>query len=286
MAVEACKAAFCGLHDAFRLQSAVHIFRKSPHIQALATQCCKLNGAIFLTSVLFLNYVLQPLLAHIILDKMLEDGLLGLLLTWLLRVFWIFPIYCISFILSGVWYQDIADEAFLLNKGADSKQAPSQNKFVKMLSEELYRMLVVGVFLLQCTACSFLPYIGSALSTVQMTWLCSLYSFEYKWSLEKWPLEEKLFFFESNWAYMAGFGLPAALVNWYFPQFVNYGIYALVFPLFIVMAIIAKPPNNTLATQDHRGYFRLPVFGPSKWLTAMILRVVCHYQRRNQAHGR
>jgi len=287
MGLPIAEAALAGLRDSFKLHWAVLFFSKSQRIQTLAIQCFKLNGAIFLSSVLFLNYILQPILSQIVSDRVLDDGVLGSFFTWMLRLLWVFPIYCISFILSGVWYQDIADETFLLKRDisrAASPQVPDkasfQQRFVKVLSEELYRMLVVGVFLLQCTACSFIPYIGQVLSTAQMTWLCSLYSFEYKWSLEGWPLEAKLTFFESNWAYMAGFGLPAALVNCYFPQFVNYGIYALVFPIFIMMAIIANPSDNSPTPRARPRYVRLPVFRLSKWITTMILRVVCRYQRR------
>jgi etoposide-induced 2.4 mRNA len=284
------EAALAGLRDSFKLHRAGSFFTQSKHIQDLAIQCFKLNGAIFLSSVLFLNWILQPILAHIISARVPEDGLLETLFTWMLRLLWVFPIYCISFILSGVWYQDIADETFLLvnkEKKADAKPLPRnqtsfQHRFIRMLSEELYRSLVVSIFLLQCTACSFIPYTGQILSTAMMTWLCSLYSFEYKWSLEGWPLEAKLRFFELNWAYMAGFGLPAALVNWYFPQFVNYGIYALVFPIFIMMAIIAKPPDNSPTSHTPSRYVRLPVFRLSKWISTMVLRVVCRYQRRER----
>jgi len=291
MGLPIAEAAFAGLRDAFKIHRAVVFFTESKRIQDLAIQCFKLNGAIFLSSVLFLNWILQPILAHIISAQVPEDGFLETLFTWMLRLLWVFPIYCISFILSGVWYQDIADETFLRNKegkveGRQANEASFQKRFIRMLSEELYRTVVVSIFLLQCTACSFIPLIGQVLSTAMMTLLCSLYSFEYKWSLEGWPLEAKLTFFELNWAYMAGFGLPAALVNWYFPQFVNYGIYALVFPIFIMMAIIANPPDNSPTGHRPARYVRLPVFRLSKWISTMVLRVVCRYQRQERQLGK
>jgi len=278
------EAALAGLLDSCKIYWAILLFVKSKRIRTLATQCFQLNGAIFLTSVLFMNYVLHPLVSFIISDRGPADGVMETLFHVMFLVLWVFPIYVISFILNAVWYQDIADETFLHNRDGEKHtvapdKATFQQRLVKVLSEELYRMLVAFMFLLQSLVCSGIPHIGVALYFVQATWLQSLYSFEYKWSLEGWPLEAKLTFFEFNWAYMAGFGLPAALVNWYFPMFVSSGIYALVFPIFIMMAILANPADNSPTARTAPRYLRLPVFRLSKWLTTMVLRVVCRKRR-------
>ncbi len=39
---------------------------------------------------------------------------LDMTLFWLYQVAWIYPVYGISFLFNSVWYQDIAEHAFLL----------------------------------------------------------------------------------------------------------------------------------------------------------------------------
>jgi len=121
--------------------------------------------------------------------------------------------------------------------------------------------------------CSLIPRIGTGLTLVQTAWLYSLYSFEYKWSLENWGLEDRLAFCEWNWAYMLGFGFPAAVLTVFFSKFVGLALLALLFPIFIMTAIVAEPRDNSAETS--RRYMRLPVFRLSKWVTTMVLRVVC-----------
>ena len=46
---------------------------------------------------------------------------------------------------------------------------------------------------------------------------------------------------ESNVPYYTGFGLPFALCTWFFPYLIGNGVWALVFPLFLVTALLAEP---------------------------------------------
>jgi etoposide-induced 2.4 mRNA len=39
------------------------------------------------------------------------------LTVYLLQVLWMYPIYCISFILNTIWYQEIADDAYFQQHG-------------------------------------------------------------------------------------------------------------------------------------------------------------------------
>lgn len=99
------------------------------------------------------------------------------------------------------------------------------------MAEELYRLLLITSFLIQCVIISFVPYIGSWLSIIHYSWLHALYSFEYKWSLEGWKVETRIEYFERRWAYFCGFGLPAALIGYFFPKWIGSGFFALTFPL-------------------------------------------------------
>jgi hypothetical protein len=66
----------------------------------------------------------------------------------------------------------------------------------------------------------------------------------YKWSFLGWSLEYRLKFFELHWGYFLGFGLPSVTLSLIFPKFISLGLFALAFPIFIILAIIAKPVSH------------------------------------------
>lgn len=126
-------------------------------------------------------------------------------------------------------------------------------------SDELYRAILVAFFLLQTVLSYLIPVIGPVTSFIHLSWLYSLYCFEYKWSLAGWSLEKRLGHLEQNWydgallgycyqavvsgvlsvvvscctvrAYFAGFGSPFTLATFFVPNFVSKGIFALLFPV-------------------------------------------------------
>ncbi|RLN96866.1 hypothetical protein BBJ28_00011054 [Nothophytophthora sp. Chile5] len=98
-------------------------------------------------------------------------------------------------------------------------------------ADEMYRAILVAFFLLQTVLSYLIPVIGPAASFIHLSWLYSLYCFEYKWSLAGWSLERRLAHLEQNWAYFAGFGSPFTLATFFVPNFVSKGIFALLFPV-------------------------------------------------------
>ena len=96
------------------------------------------------------------------------------------QILWIYPIYGLSFVLSTVWYQDIADHAYLVfRNGKRHEFVMSFSRWLSLMADELYRCLVVGAFSLQMTLCALVPYgLGSVLSVLHLAWIYSLYSFE------------------------------------------------------------------------------------------------------------
>lgn len=74
------------------------------------------------------------------------------------------------------------------------------------MSEEVYRLLLIGSFFLEITLFSLVPIIGRLVWSIHLCWLYSFYSFEYKWALEGWSLEQRISYFEKRWPYFFGFG--------------------------------------------------------------------------------
>ena len=233
---------------------------------------------------------------------------IGNTLLFVYRLLLVYPIYGLSALLSRIWYQDISDHTFMIIVGSSSSSAAAAannndkkiNKkttfpgLVKMVAEEIYRHILTGAFLIQSSLVAFIPVIGPTLAVLHLSWFYAQYSFEYKWSQEKKTLDERLFYLETRWAYFAGFGLPAAIFTICFIQFIAYGVFACIFPVFMVLAIIApgppplaslfrpSPPPPEEEEEEHENEEEennwepppLPIFYYSKRLNGLVLRCV------------
>ena len=102
-----------------------------------------------------------------------------------------------------------------------------------------------------------------------LCWLYSLYCFEYKWA--HWSISKRLKYIEENWPYFVGFGLvvgtPFTLASYYYGLWISYAIWWLLFPLFIITAIGAKPPEDT----EVKGKVRFALFKFAKLLNMYSL---------------
>ncbi|CAI5712862.1 unnamed protein product [Hyaloperonospora brassicae] len=272
--------AFCqGVQHAVSLHRILLFYLQSRLICVSSAKCFVLNGLIFLGSIYFFDQVVIPVI-HLfgeLLHRSLTtngttsqvddvrdrvDGFVFLLY----QVLWMYPIYSISFILNTIWYQEIADDAYVQLHGK-----PSPTAVTDMIRDEMYRAILVAFFLLQTVLSYLIPVVGPATSFIHLSWLYSLYCFEYKWSLAGWSLERRLAHLEQNWAYFAGFGSPFTLATFFVPNFVSKGIFALLFPVFLLQAIACDPE-----TEGNEASKKLPMFRFSRWWSLQLLRRIGH----------
>ncbi|OQR83768.1 hypothetical protein ACHHYP_14324 [Achlya hypogyna] len=270
---------FCaGIQDAVSLHRIAPLFWNSAIIRKCSAKCLGLNGLIFLGSIFFFEFVVMPVIhlfgdvlsvslsseraADISTDYYREwiDSIVFVLYQGL----WMYPIYCISFILNTIWYQDIADDAYLLHHGQ-----PRPTAVREMIRDELYRAILVAFFLGQTMLSYFVPFVGPFMSFVYLSWLYALYCFEYKWSSHGWGLEKRLAVMEQHWAYFAGFGCPFTLATFFAPNFISKGLFAVFFPVFMLLAITSDPPSG-----EGIGTLKVPLFRQSRWLSLQLLRRV------------
>jgi len=122
------------------------------------------------------------------------------------QVLWLFPIYSISFILNLLWYQDIADHAFVIHGVKVVKAEFSWSRWLNSIATAVYQQLLMLTFFMQRALISWVPLVGSWLAGLHMCWLFAFYAFDYKWTLQNVELEARLSNFESHWAYYTGFG--------------------------------------------------------------------------------
>jgi etoposide-induced 2.4 mRNA len=265
---------FCGgVQHAVSLHRILLFFLNSRLICVSSAKCFVLNGLIFLGSIFFFDRAVIPVIhlfgeilqrsfaqgpsqAEDVRDRV--DGFVFLLY----QALWMYPIYCISFILNTIWYQEIADDAYLQLHGK-----PNPTPVADMIRDELYRAILVAFFLLQTVLSYLIPVVGPVASFIHLGWLYSLYCFEYKWSLAGWSLEKRLAHLEQNWAYFAGFGSPFTLATFFVPNFVSKGIFALLFPVFLLLAIACDPVSES--DDPSR---KLPIFRFSRWWSLQLLR--------------
>jgi etoposide-induced 2.4 mRNA len=97
-----------------------------------------------------------------------------------------------------------------------------------------------------------------------LSWIYSFYCWEFRWSLNGQTIHKQRKVLETNWAYYCGFGLTFTCLTVYFPGLFSYGIWALLFPVFLLTSITAECP------EVGENAFRLPIFYLPSIVTAQI----------------
>jgi etoposide-induced 2.4 mRNA len=147
------------------------------------------------------------------------------------KLLWFYPLYIFSFILSNIWYNDIAKYGFSATGNREpSVTEPSNRKdsstshnstdkatdlggVMIVIAEQIYSVLLLTVFFLeQVSLIGYVPYIGKVLNFLLLSWMYAYYCFEYKWNLSGLSLDKRLEYFESNWTFYVGFGSDAEKV--------------------------------------------------------------------------
>lgn len=297
-----------GFKEACCLHRVVILCCRSKRLLRRTGQCFLFNGFIFLGSVYILNSFVIPTLQwilpdhcpHIVYEEICRHGALSNLylamrkvLIQLFYVFWFYPLYVFSIILSTIWYNDIAQQGFIAmgehqpssaHNTTEEKASSGQNAVPDKpaglggvmigIGEQVYSALLLSFFFLEVFVMGFIPYVGQALNFLLLSWMYAYYCFEYKWNLSGVPLDRRLDFFESNWAFFAGFGSPCVLAIFFFPPLKSYAVMATLFPLFVLAAtgshadnLVSSPRKQWLGA----GLGRLPIFCVADALSMKVL---------------
>ncbi len=152
-----------------------------------------------------------------------------------------------------------------------SRQAKATTVSIVLSSvtEEFYRLFVVLLFVVEFSILGLvLPsWLGTPLMALHVCWLYSFYAFEYRWAAEAWPLEVRFRFFEHRAAYFCGFGFMISVITLLFPGFFSSGLFSMLLPIWIVLAISAP-------TEDIKPGTRVPVFFIVRWVNGQWLGLV------------
>ncbi|XP_074296509.1 protein EI24 homolog isoform X1 [Silene latifolia] len=306
-----------GLKEACSLHKPLILCYRSRDLFIRTAQCFLFNGFIFLGSASIMKSFLIPMLQsilpddcpHMIVQQVWQCGAICQLystersfLENLIYLCWFFPVYVFSFVLSTIWYNEIARHGFVAMgkykasapKDTGGKDAPTSASdkpggfggVMIGIGEQSYSLLLLSFFLLEACAAGFIPYIGQAIKFLLLCWMYGYYSFEYKWNLSEVTLDRRLDFFETNWAFFAGFGTPCALVIFSFPTLESSAVMATLFPLFVLTAtgsdadhLIRSPKKQWLGA----GLARVPIFCAADTLSIKVLSFLPFRQEQQEA---
>ncbi|CAL8463691.1 g3225 [Coccomyxa elongata] len=290
----ACRVAvllwFAGFKDALCIWRCVEFFVHDPRILRKTGECFGLNGAIFLGSILLWDYGLAPGMRWMLGGLRTWAGPTGAealiaLLKATFVVWWLLPVYCISFALSCVWYQELAELAVRWTRAQSGQAAavPSaaagpRAPLLDQMAQELYRVVLFAVFYLQVCLLGMVPYLGPALYGVMVSWLYALYSFDYRWGLSNKRLPERIAFFQQHWAFFLGFGCVCTIATCLWSFFIQAAVMNMVYPLFILVACKSEPLRTyQRVVERERAAGRevsvapLPIFSAATHATSFIL---------------
>ncbi|KAF5391282.1 hypothetical protein D9757_001942 [Collybiopsis confluens] len=271
--------AWLGLVHAFRWDHVISTIAGDSEIRANVYKSLLLNS-LSLTSIYTFDLLLQPLVQD-------QQKWLHRNVGWFYQILWLFPVIGLSFYLNTTWCNIIAERTFSLKHGgrpASRQQAATYTGMLKSIATSAYRVVMVFTSLLVSVCLGTVPYAGPVLRFLFFGWLDSYYMFEFVWIARGMSLSRRVRYLEERWAYHLTFGLPSAALCTLGSGLANAAIFALVFPLYVVMAMHARPvpvdPYNPTSDADvlrHPSPFipiRLPIFAPVMFLNDWIVRIV------------
>ncbi|XP_025100311.1 etoposide-induced protein 2.4 homolog isoform X2 [Pomacea canaliculata] len=227
------------------------------------------NGGVCLLSLLLFYNLLLPCLAWMFDAASSDDdhiwNQLVFVLGFVFQSCWVMPLLSLSRLVNLLWFQDIADAAYIKLRG--KPQLPS---FSLIIADLAFGFILQMFFSIQTTLFSIVPVarLGEIIALFHMGVQYGLYAFEYKWFNMGIEPHVRVHVVENNWPYYLGFGLPLALLTSCFTSYgVRYFVSALLYPVLIVSANETEEPKQPFI-------FSLKIYGPAIYLSNGLLRTM------------
>ncbi|KAJ7273557.1 etoposide-induced protein 2.4-domain-containing protein [Mycena haematopus] len=212
---------------------------------------------------------------------------------WIYQLLWMLPVAGISFYLNSSWCSVIAKRAYSLQHANRSivQQPVTYTGVLTAIATFAYRIVMVVTSVGVDFALRAIPgSVGPVASFIFLCWIDAYYCFEFVWIARGLSLSGRVRHLEERWAYYFAFGFPAAAFCIWGSSLANAAIFALIFPLYTIMAMHARPvpddpyspvsPGSRFNDNDvirHPSPFipiRLPIFALVMWLNDWIVRAV------------
>ncbi|ORX36757.1 etoposide-induced protein 2.4-domain-containing protein [Kockovaella imperatae] len=179
-------------------------------------------------------------------DKARSVGLwYNVLLSW--------PVFVLCFWINAYWGPAISKRAQILLHPAyrhqPSSPIPSNRSSSSAPSDPLVwvfstlqRLLMISDFTLMSRTILLVPVLGRPTAFAYMCIINAYYCFDYTFTSRGWSLTHRVIFMQERTLYMVGFGFPATFLSSFFTPLVNMAIFALIYPFFVLQALLARPP--------------------------------------------
>ncbi len=150
---------------------------------------------------------------------------------------------------------------------------------------------VQNIFLVQSSLVNLIPiyWLNIVLCHLHLSFLYSLYAFEYKLCNMSWDIEKRINYIESRWPYYFGFGLSLSMIVSFAGSYIySATLFASIFPLFILSSIQAdsehlmpivyykQDPNDPDGIRPVP--IKLPLFRFSLYLTDIVFKLFAKKQ--------
>ncbi|KAJ7738519.1 etoposide-induced protein 2.4-domain-containing protein [Mycena maculata] len=211
----------------------------------------------------------------------------------LYQLIWLLPVVGILFYLNSSWCFVIAKRTYSLqyaNRAVVQQQPVTYTGLLTAIATSAYRVVMVFTSILVSFALRYIPRIGPVAGFIFLCWIDAYYCFEFVWIARGLSLSGRIRHLEERWAYYLAFGSPSAALCTWGSVPANAVVFALIFPLYIIMAIHARPvPEDPYSTSPPGSRFndnevirhpspyipiRLPIFALVMWLNDWIVRVL------------
>lgn len=226
--------------------------------------CCLWNMFALLISVFVFGFILPQGLSmamtYFFADSVDRLSYISPLVT---GVLWFAPIIVITKFVNLFWFQDIADCVYRAKRG----RPQTLMSFSNVVADIVYNCVLEALFFLQCSLAKHVPIVGVGefLNLLHLSFMYSLYAFEYDWFNRGWSVQQRIRKIEHNWPYFVGFGLPLAILGNFFSFIANVFIFSMVFTPYIISAIEANPIQMKIKLP-------LNLFSPSIYVANFLVR--------------
>ncbi|CEG63755.1 hypothetical protein RMATCC62417_00855 [Rhizopus microsporus] len=215
-----------GLEDASCWPKSFILLYTSKSIQRAILTTLALNGILFLGGQIFL-------------ESYYPKTFLGCSYVHLLG----FPMYFTLLGLNGRFFSKVAEKSYQIQ--ASQQQQKTATNPVQNVASGIYTVILYINCGITAALLSKVPFIGIFLSFLMNCIITSYYCFEYKWVYMGWNIEQRLSYMEKHWSFFLGFGFPMTILTFFLSFLRSGAIFNLVYPFFIIMAMLATPRAST-----------------------------------------
>jgi len=271
-----------GAKDALNVIAFFQLLSSSKEARYRVVDVIMFNGIICFGNLGLFQFIIEPFIIFLFESQNLyhTEGWLAylsrkyvFLILGYYYVFWAVPIFLLSFVINNKWLDSIAKCADTASKSRTYSRNTFQiiDQMPKTLASKAYSTTFAPTFVVQSLLCFLVPVLGTIINMIILCWLYSLYCFEYKWP--EWSIGKRLNFIEQNWAYFSGFGmvvgLPFTIASVRYGFWIGYVVWWLLFPFFVVLAILSNDPPN-IESRPEMGR-SMALFRAAKWMNALCL---------------